>query len=70
MFQEKDASEMIKVEKKTQVRLSKWRTSLTVERLRLTPRLPELAPVVCLWVNIDFEDQNKSLTERSFSFEF
>ena len=56
--------------KKTQVRLSKWRTSLTVERLRLTPPLPELAPVVCLWVNIDFEDQNKSLTERSFSFEF
>ena len=42
-----------------------------MERLHLTPPLPELAPVVFLWVNnLDLEDQNKSLTERSFSFEF
>ena len=70
MRQKQDRSQLRKDLFKTQVRLLKWRTSLTVERLHLTPPLPELAPVVCLWVNIDFEDQNKSLTERSFSFEF
>ena len=47
---------------KTQVRLLKWRTSLTVERLRLTPPLPELAPVVFLWVNTDLEDKIKVCT--------